>query len=82
MIIQITTRTKTGDEQDHTVQKMAEYLEKNMITYNDCENESNVDKTLDESCKDFIGVPKSMHYLLKEMARCAKTYKEVYWCMV
>jgi transcription antitermination factor NusG len=73
-------RTKTGDEQDHTVQNFLRVFgEEYDYIFHDCENESNVDKFLDESCKDFIGAPKKHAFIfLKEMARCAKTYKKKY----
>lgn len=74
-------RTKVGGEQDKTVTNFKKIFGDNgdnvgYIHY-DSENEISLDKYLDEKSPDFVGEPTKHHFIfIKEMARCAKTYKK------
>jgi hypothetical protein len=73
-------RTKVGFEQVRTVENFKQVFG-DSVTYihHDCKNEDTLDKYLDETSKGFVGKPKKHAFIfLKEMARCAKTYKKKY----
>ena len=73
-------RTKVGEEQEETVTNFRKVFGDSVdYIYHDCKNEDTLDKYLDEDAKDFTGKPeKHTIIFLKEMARCAKTYKKKY----
>lgn len=73
-------RTKVGVEQDKTVTNFKNVFGDSVgYIYHDCKNENLLDKYLDEKSSYFIGSPTKHHFIfIKEMARCAKTYKKKY----
>lgn len=73
-------RTKVGEEQDKTVTNFKNIFGDDVgYIYHDCKNENLLDKYLDEKSPDFVGSPTKHHFIfIKEMARCAKTYKKKY----